>query len=104
MKILVRLRKIIILFILPFGFIILLPHFCYSQKPKSAEKQQQEFLKKDEQRKKDAEKQKVKDLKKHEKSQDKSTQKRMKESRKKAERVRANRKDPFLKRLFVKKR
>jgi hypothetical protein len=76
----------------------------FAQKAKSAEKQQKEFLKNEEDTKKKTEKQHKKDLKNHQKLQGKSTRKRMKQDAKKSERIRANRKEPFLKRLFTKKK
>lgn len=77
---------------------------CEAQKPKSAEKQRKEFLKKDEKTKKEAAKQRKKDLKAHQKLQGKATRKRMQDASKKSTRISANKKEPFLKRLFTKKR
>ena len=94
-----KLFKIILL-----AAILAVPFQSCAQKQKSAEKMQQEHFDRQAKQKAESEKAKEKALERHKKIQTKETRKRMKESRKKAKRYKDNRKDPFLKRLFRKKR
>jgi pyruvate/2-oxoacid:ferredoxin oxidoreductase alpha subunit len=75
----------------------------YAQKAQSVKKQQKEFFKKEEERKKAEAKAQEEGLKHHMEMQDKATKKRMKKSRKRSERIAANKREPFWKRWFIKK-
>lgn len=90
--------------ILLFAVIMTLPLQVCAQKQKSVKKMQQEHFDRQAEQKAAAEKAREKALERHEKIQTKETRKRMKRSRKKANRYKDNRKEPFLKRLFRKKR
>lgn len=84
--------------------ILALPFQSCAQKQKSAKKMQQEHFDRQAEQKKAAEKAQGEALERHKKIQTKETRKRMKRSEKKARRHKDNRKEPFLKRLFRKKR
>lgn len=75
-----------------------------AQKQKSVKKMQQEHFDKQADQAKKIEKAKEEALKRHKDIQTKDTQKRMKRADKKAKRHKDNRREPFLKRLFTKKR
>lgn len=75
-----------------------------AQKQKSVKKMQQEHFDKQAEQKKAAEDARQEGLKRHKDLQTKETQKRMKRSAKEARRHKDNRRVPFLKRLFTKKR
>lgn len=75
-----------------------------AQKQKSVKKMQQEHFDRQAEQQKAAEEAREEGLKRHKDIQSKETKKRMKRSEKKARRYKDNRKEPFLKRLFTKKR
>lgn len=92
-----------------FNFLIIfmllaLPLSSCAQKQKSVKKMQQEHFDRQAEQKKAAEKANEAALERHKKIQTKETKKRMKRTEKKSRRVKENRKEPFLKRWFRKKR
>ncbi len=92
-----------------FNFLIIfmllaLPLSSCAQKQKSVKKMQQEHFDRQAEQKKAAGAANDKALERHKKIQTKETKKRMKRTEKKSGRVKVNRKEPFLKRWFRKKR
>ncbi len=84
--------------------VLSMPFQACAQKQKSVKKMQQEHFDKQAEQQKAAEEAQQEGLKRHKDLQTKETQKRMKRSAKEARRHSDNRREPFLKRLFTKKR
>lgn len=85
-------------------FLLALPLQSCAQKQKSVKKMQQEQFQRQAEQEKAIKKAEEKGLQRHRDIQTKETQKRMKKTLKKSQRHREHQKEPFLKRLFRKKR
>ncbi len=96
MHIILRLTVFIACCLLPFS------GFTQSSGGKGGAPVNEHHEKRKKERTVDKEKARKEGLKRHEEIQDKKTRKRMKESRKKSERLRENKRDPFYKRWFTK--
>ncbi len=90
--------------ILLLALIFSMPLSACAQKQKSVKKMQQEHFDRQEEQKKKAAAAEKKALERHHEIQTKETRKRMKQSEKRSKRLRDNRKEPFLKRWFTRKR